>query len=341
MQSTNPLIVILYDSVMNSVFAGQVLKPLILHEAPLRSVIIITFERHGLEQKYHTLISQAHSNIQLVVCKKLPYIGTCNLFYAYHQIKKIISLYPSYEIRARGPFAGYIAQFFVSAPACEKITIQARGLAAQEYIFTLSKRSLLHSLRAYFLHKLEQTVYTFQHPKISVEAVSPALKEYLVQTFKTPEQQISLAQHDIPEILSETSITQWRTEVREKLGIQKNTYIYCYNGSAKAWQCPRETVQYFKNNMQRNAFLLILTQDSAAFKKLLQEEEIPDNLYALISVPHEKVYHYLAACDAGILLREEHIVNWTSRPTKMLEYQAAGLTIVHNNTVAWLAKPSL
>jgi len=39
-----------------------------------------------------------------------------------------------------------------------------------------------------------------------------------------------------------------------------------------------------------------------------------------------------------MLFREQTIVNWTSRPTKLLEYQAVGLEVVHNNTVAYAMK---
>jgi hypothetical protein len=49
------------------------------------------------------------------------------------------------------------------------------------------------------------------------------------------------------------------------------------------------------------------------------------------------IYHYLAAADIGIIFRKPHIINWISRPTKILEYQAVGLKIIHNNTVAMLA----
>jgi hypothetical protein len=54
------------------------------------------------------------------------------------------------------------------------------------------------------------------------------------------------------------------------------------------------------------------------------------------NVPHGMIYRYLAACDIGLIFREPHLINWTSRPTKVLEYQAAGLEIVHNNTIDFL-----
>ncbi len=81
----------------------------------------------------------------------------------------------------------------------------------------------------------------------------------------------------------------------------------------------------------------MLTQDTDYFAALCVKHVLPSHSYHIIFVPHHEIYHYLAAADAGIIFREAHIINWVSRPTKILEYQAVGLKIIHNNTVAMLA----
>ena len=83
------------------------------------------------------------------------------------------------------------------------------------------------------------------------------------------------------------------------------------------------------------SFLLILSQDKETFKVLLKD--VSQNNYKIISVPHVEVKKYLAACNYGLLFREKHIVNWVSRPTKALEYQAAKLEIIHNKTVNYIS----
>ncbi|MFH1832527.1 MAG: hypothetical protein ABH827_07080, partial [bacterium] len=65
---------------------------------------------------------------------------------------------------------------------------------------------------------------------------------------------------------------------------------------------------------------------------------LPKTAYKIISVRQEQLYEYLSCANFGFLLREEDIINWVSRPTKMLEYQAVGLKIIHNNTIAWLTE---
>jgi len=75
-------------------------------------------------------------------------------------------------------------------------------------------------------------------------------------------------------------------------------------------------------------------------EKSLNISKLPKDSYLLLSVKPNNLHKYLAACDVGLLFREKDIINWVSRPTKMLEYQSVGLKIEHNNTIAWLANQS-
>ena len=58
--------------------------------------------------------------------------------------------------------------------------------------------------------------------------------------------------------------------------------------------------------------------------------------YIIKTVAYSEIYKYLSAADYGIIFREINVLNWISRPTKALEYEAVGLKIIHNNTVKWL-----
>jgi hypothetical protein len=171
-----------------------------------------------------------------------------------------------------------------------------------------------------------------------IEAVCPALKEYVCATYAISPARVTVACYDTPEVISAEQKTAWRVAVRDELVIAQDAYVYCYNGSIKAWQCPDAVLIFFaeKYKENRHAFLLILTQDVIEFKKLAQAS-LPMHSFFVCSVRHADMYKYLAACDAGLLFRAAHVVNWTSRPTKMLEYQALGLPIIHNNTIACLA----
>lgn len=344
-----PLIIVIYDSITNSVFDGQVLKPVIaqLTENPDLSAHIISYETSSPAQKTIAALAAQHKNLHIHILQKLPYIGQLSLTYAAWHIKKILSKHSKYSLRARGPMAGYICTLALQKNACKSLLIQARGLLAAEYEYAHAHeknyiKKIIHRIRCKQFSNLEKVVYTHHQtvPTI-IEAVSPALKEYLIATFGTQAQCITIAREDLPPQFSDGQTSTWKTAMRAQLGIAHDAIVYCYNGSIKPWQCPQETIAYFleKKAVEPRAFLLVLTQDQEEFEKLIIKNKIPQESYGVLRVPHTDIYRYLAAGDVGLLFRHPHIINWTSRPTKILEYHASGLSIEHNNTVAWLIQP--
>ncbi len=336
-------IVVLYDSVHNPVFASQVVQPLIkqLDQNPGDRGIIISFEHTTISQKeQQSLITDPH--ITLITLRKLPFLGSLSLRYAARQLAPIAQKYiHEATITCRGPMAAWIVGH-LNLPEHIHCIVQARGLAAQEYRYAHSSGIMgwLHRIRAWQYEEIEQWVYgVYAHNKnVTVQTVSKALRSYLIETFNAPADKIMVADHDVPSVIPAAQRSAWRTEIRKQLGIPPHAYVYIYNGSAKPWQCPQETVQFFVHEYQKNsdAFLLVLTQDTGTFKTLIKRYALPPSSFYITRVAHTEIYRYLAAADAGMLLREPHIINWVSRPTKALEYQAVGLRIIHNNTVGML-----
>ena len=333
-----PLIVVLYDSITNSVFQSQVMLPLLKErkEQPSQPIIILSFEKKIISQK---LVDKIAPNqiIKIIIKKRSPLFS---LWFAQKALRNFLYMIPEYRLLARGPLAGYIC-LKVADTRCKKLTIQARGLVAQEYRFTHQKSSfilkMIHFLRFKKLLKLEQ--YCFAHTKanLEIQAVSPAMKEYVIKNYKTNPNKITLATQDIPQKIQPAHVAQWKKEIRELLQIPDESYVYCYNGSAKPWQCIDKVIDFFKEEMPKNesCFLLIVTQDCTTIKNIIAQHMIPENKYKIVTVEHNDIYKYLSAADAGILFRDEHIINWVSRPTKLLEYQSVGLKIIHNKTVEY------
>ena len=259
-------------------------------------------------------------------------------------IKPLLSDATHYKIIARGPLAGIIA-LKSATHFCTHLTIQARGLLAEEYRYTHKNSSklkaFLYALRTYQLRTIEKQAYTSTHRTIptTIEVVSTALGTYLHESFGAPYASIAIATQDIPLPISPDIRANHRKEIRTLHRISDTTHVYVYNGSAKTWQCPQETILFFKKIYEKNAdsFLFIVTQDIGPFIKLISEQQLPPQCYKIISLPFDKVMPYLCASDTGLLFRESDCINWVSRPTKLLEYQVAGLSIVHNNTIALLA----
>jgi hypothetical protein len=337
-------IFLLYDGTSNSVFHGQVLVPLkkqLLKNPDLR-VTLVTFERDS------SICSQSVSDrINIIVLKKLPFFGEASLWPAVYRFKKVYKkLYDTIgvnELVARGPFAGWIARKSIGSKRMpDRLVIQARGLAAEEFRYTHRSQEKYPKLLKKILYKLynqiEFEAYSnFGFPEIvHIDAVSPALKEYLEKNFYTDPKSIVVSYQDIPECVPREQALKWRKEVREELSIGSDSHVCCYAGSAHAWQGIDDMIDYFVKQYEKNknSVFLIVSQDENVFRKKLKL--LKKGCYRIKSVPHSLVARYLSAGDVGLLFRDADPVNWVSRPTKMLEYQSVGLKVVHNDNVAWL-----
>ena len=213
------------------------------------------------------------------------------------------------------------------------------------FIKILSGHYVLHSSYVrIFLNILSVKVFNAawfsQFPSLNFEAVSLALRDHLIQKYSLPKSRVNLASLDQPVQISNEQRSTWRNEIRTLLSIPLTANVCCYNGSAKAWQCPDRVLQFFEQQYKNNPdnYLMILSTDDDYFIHYVSSN-YPNLKNILIKkVAHTAIYSYLAACDEGIIFREPHIVNWTARPTKVLEYQAVGLKITHNNTIGMLTQ---
>ena len=353
---------ILYDGITNSIFISQVLQPILnlLKENNRIEITLVSFEKKRPSNKTLRELIPAHDRLHFVLCRRFPFFGKSSLRFAIYQLKNLFKIIGADKIIARGPLAGWAALQTMNQILKEKnyknkykinektkLITQARGLCAEEYRFATqyNKESfLVKKIRKSIynqLNKIEKEAYK-KDSKLAfaktIESVSPALKEYLCTNFGAAKSKITIASRDLPQNINEKEIQKWRKITRDELNIKDNQPVYCYSGSYKSWQCIPEIIEYFCKQYNKNSksFLLLLSPDKKELNNFLKNKKIPKTNYALLYVKPEDLYKYIAAGDVGLLFREKDIINWVSRPTKMLEYQAAGLKIVHNQTIAWL-----
>lgn len=259
--------------------------------------------------------------------------------------KKLLKDLESYSILARGPISSYIALQALDQAKCKKLTIQARSLFADEYDFCNVDRStglmkLVHRWRLNQYYAVEQAGYAPQGLEIpyEVEAVTTALKSYLIDKYQADGEHITIAQHDIPNEIPVEQRISWRHEARTELDIPADAYVYCYNGSVQLWQDAKNIVGLFVEESKKHpdAYFVAITQQKDEFTAALKEYAIDPDKSRIFSVQHADVSKYLCACDTGLMYRVDHVISWVARPVKVLEYQAAGLDVVHNNTVEWI-----
>ncbi|MFH1644614.1 MAG: glycosyltransferase [bacterium] len=337
------LIFILYDSIYNSVFESQVFQPLIklIKNNTYQQITIISFEDFRLKN----IQSPFHPKINFIFAKKLPFLGKTTLFYPQKQLIKILAKLEFQKIIARGPLAGFISLKAIQKLNLKKdLIIQARGLCAEEFRFSMKyqNKNLFKKLLQKFIYKsfkkVEKQTYSNKYEIFKIESVSDALKEYLVKNFNAKSDKIYIASNDIPEKINDSQIQIWKEEIRKQLKIPFNYKVYVYSGSMRPWQCAKESIEYFKNIHEKNpnTFLLILSKDKNEFEKETEKQKIPKNNFCVLSVKPNEVYKYLSGADYGLLFRDKDIINWVSRPTKMLEYQSINLKIIHNDTIEQL-----
>jgi hypothetical protein len=338
---------IIYDSIHNSVFESQVLIPLLARLNKENShAILISFEKNPSSSFIPSHFNQYADRIQFIFLPKSLFFGRWSLLFGVRRLQSVIKSLNISSCIARGPLAGFIAHEALKKTKVP-LTIQIRGLLTEEYLYSHKNSSpfvlFLHYLRAQLYKNVENYVYCLakSQQKIMLEAVSPALKEYLVSTYQISPEKISFPLYDHPAFLPPAEKKYWRDKIRQELKIFQDAYVWCYSGSAKPWQCPEETIRYFKTaaeKSEKQAVLCIFTQELEVFHELCAQYGISQNSIRILSVPHDQVYHYLSACDEGIIVREPHILNWVSRPTKILEYRAVGLAIAHNSTIELLTR---
>ena len=354
---------ILFDGIKNSVFQSQVLSVVNqqLNNKVFDRVVIVSFENNlsAAQELLHTL--QVHSGLEFILAKRPIFIGAFNLDSCVEVVSdQIFKIFPQ-KIIARGPIAGYIAlkalcrvqderQLLQPATLLPKLTIQARGLLAKEHELVSQHGSWnpLSMMANWFSGRrklaLETAVYSeLNLSKLAfdtkIEAVSSYLADYLMEEFGVSQQRITLATEDLVPHLPANLIQQYREQSRNRLGLVESSLVYCYAGSTKSWQCCSETVDLFWELFENNPtiFFLVLTTEPAVFENLLRKKHIPADNYAVLSCStQEEYYKLMCAADIGVVLRQDHVANWVSRPTKVLDYLACGLKLKHNNSVGWI-----
>jgi hypothetical protein len=354
------LLMVIFDGIDNSVFQSQVLSPLLkqIDEQIDLEVTLISFERKTYSAQELINRLPPHDRLHLILLPRTRFLGHLGLWISSYYFKKAIELIPLQKIIARGPLAGWLVLNFIKKlyeqEGCEEgieVVIQARGLAAEEYRYECERKQKkwIHTyIYDWYYAVLQQIEYEVYHNDlfksrygmIDIEVVSPALKKYIIEHFDGDEKHIFVADRDLPAILSEEKRAEFRQKSRTLLNIPLSAKVYCYSGSMKVWQCIPETFkraeEYLLKDPEAFFLLLVPESDQQACRQALSSYSFDMKRIRLCSVKPDLLLEYLSAADFGFLLRESDLVNWISRPTKALEYKAAGVTLIHNQTVDYV-----
>jgi len=134
-----------------------------------------------------------------------------------------------------------------------------------------------------------------------------------------------------PTIVNETyfhKMANIRHQIRTELHLEEK-YTYVYSGGTASWQnIDKILVEFNKKARLHNIHLLMLVLNTKTVTTLIKELNIESKCITIMSLEYKDVGKYLNACDAGLVIRDNSIVNYVASPTKVNEYLACGLHIV-------------
>jgi glycosyltransferase involved in cell wall biosynthesis len=205
-----------------------------------------------------------------------------------------------------------------------RIVYDCRGLEHAEAAYGLEPGTIDEASAEALLAR--QRLAALQSDRVL--CVSGAMAEWVRRTFgpRSPAPCVSPCCVDVGRF---AAARDRRSAVRRDLGIaDRLVVVYC--GSVKLWQLPEQCLRLFRlvREVEPRAHFLAITTQPETMKRFIAAADLLRSDYTVVSVPHERVPDYLAAGDAGLLLRERSLVNEVASPVKFAEYLAAGLPVI-------------
>lgn len=112
-----------------------------------------------------------------------------------------------------------------------------------------------------------------------------------------------------------------------------NNPSFVYAGGLDKWQCIEKTLKLYKEIEDKypKASITLLTKQSKEASQLLEKFSIKNGTIKFVKL--EDLDNELSQYKYGFLIRENHIVNNVSTPTKMNSYLANGIIPIYTNVI--------
>ena len=119
-----------------------------------------------------------------------------------------------------------------------------------------------------------------------------------------------------------------RKQIRKQLGISEN-FVFLYAGGTQKWQNLDLIVDEFARakNSNNKISLIILTPNQELVEDLIQLKNLQSANIHVDYVDYHEVPDYINAADAGLILRDNSMINYVASPTKVSEYASCNLKL--------------
>lgn len=237
----------------------------------------------------------------------------------YRLTNKLIKAFQPTHIYSRS----FVDSIYARKIALEQGSISiydVRGAVAEEVALKCGKRGLKYK---YILHK---ELNEFRKSDRLV-CVSKNLKDYITAKIGRKDAII------IPSCVEEKMFfydSKVRKEIRAKYYLTDDKKVICYSGGLSTWQRINDIIKLFEQiaKTDENYRFIFLTNQDKQLQEIILKTTLPIKRCIILWCLHEQVYQYLSAADAGIIMREDTIVNNVSSPIKIGEYLSCGLPII-------------
>lgn len=121
-----------------------------------------------------------------------------------------------------------------------------------------------------------------------------------------------------------------RASMRQRLGVAPGHVLVSYVGGWSHWQRGKDIAHVMSRLARRSErfrFLLLSPQQANARADFEEYPELHGRV-TFDTVEHSKMSQYLSACDVGMLLRHDVLMNAVASPVKVGEYLSCGLFVL-------------
>lgn len=117
--------------------------------------------------------------------------------------------------------------------------------------------------------------------------------------------------------------------LRRELGIGPDDVVFVYSGNLQKWQNVGLTIDCMNRIARDKYFFLFLSGQPEALQEMIRRRTTRDDLrYTVRKVAPEELSNYYEIAHYGFILRDDHLLNRVSAPTKLVEYLHHGLTAI-------------
>lgn len=121
-----------------------------------------------------------------------------------------------------------------------------------------------------------------------------------------------------------------RVRLRGQFQFSEADLILCYNGGADAWQKIDVILGLFASLAEMNSRFkfVVLTNQVDIMRAEIEKAGLPPDRVLVLSCTNSEVFEIMPMCDAGVILRDDILLNNVASPIKVGEYLACGLPVI-------------